>query len=79
MAQVFLVALDEDGFDEHDIEDFSEVVDEFMTTENAQDYLNMIKWLVDNDVNFFSESNDSGNMTFVLKDEDAVAFKLRWL
>lgn len=72
MAKIFLMH-DEDFDDFEDERSF----DDFILVSDPAIYPEMLKWLVDNDMNFHSQVLDEYGI-FVLKDEDAVMFKLKW-
>lgn len=77
MAKIFMISDDEEAFDYYDAESI-EGVDERMIVKDVGVYVDMLKWLVDSDINFHSHVDDNV-ISLIFKDEDAVAFKLRWL
>ncbi len=74
MAQIFLMSVNT-LFPKKDDYPF---IDEFVENIDNETYTNMLKWLIDNDVNFHSEIIKTHGI-IIMKDEDAMAFKLRWM
>ena len=74
MAQIFLMSVNT-LFPKKD--DYP-LIDEFVENISNEIYTNMLKWIIDNDVNFHSEITQT-HCVIIMKDEDAMAFKLRWL
>lgn len=57
-------------------------VDEYIFIDGSDTYRDMLTWLIDNQIVYHHELHhelDSGSCAyFILSDNDAVSFKLRW-
>ena len=74
MAQIFLISNNTLFLKKSDYP----FINEFIKNIDNETYTNMLRWLIDNDVNFHSEIIKTHGI-IIMKDEDAMAFKLRWM
>jgi len=52
-------------------------IDEVIEISKANTYVDMLRWLIDNDINFHSDVIEE-QAVIIMKDEEAAMFKLRW-
>ena len=75
MPKIFKLSMSEDEVDS----DFDEDVDEVIVLDEESEFKDVIFWLIDNDINYHFQTDDSAESAYlVMKDDDSVAFKLRW-
>lgn len=78
MAKVFLLSIDE-NYEIGEIQDDEiNIPDEIICLTNENTYFNIVKWLIDNSFNYHYETQSDGNIVLIMRDDDAMAFKLRW-
>ncbi len=73
MAKVFKITADKED------NDFEDGVDEIIVVDHDDDFKEMVFWLLENDIQYHFIANETDDFAIiVLKDDNVMAFKLRW-
>ena len=73
MAKAFRITADKDYLEDDD------EIDEIIVINGGGEFKEMVFWLLENDINYhFVEDEGDESAIIVLKDDNVMAFKLRW-
>ena len=76
MAKVFKITADKDDNDLGNEDGIHEII---IIDEDGEEFKEMIFWLLENNIQYhFSEDETNECAIIVLKDDNVMAFKLRW-